>query len=124
MEFNPVVWFEVPVTDMDRAIEFYQTVFKREINKANVGGEEMAFFASEQGKGGVSGALIRSTQHEPSEKGVVIYFASADVDTELSRVEAAGGRIIKPKTLITEEIGHCGAIIDSEGNQIAIYCRA
>ncbi|MCP4121562.1 MAG: VOC family protein, partial [Bacteroidetes bacterium] len=115
--------FEIPVTDMDRAIDFYQTVFKIDINKANVGNEEMAFFASKPENPGISGALIRHEHYKPSKNGVVIYFASADVSTELNRVEAAGGKVIKPKTLITEEIGHCGAFIDSEGNQVAIYCR-
>ncbi|MCP4120232.1 MAG: VOC family protein, partial [Bacteroidetes bacterium] len=55
MEFNAVVWFEIPVTDMDRAIDFYQTVFKIDINKANVGNEEMAFFASKPENPGISG---------------------------------------------------------------------
>jgi len=75
-----------------------------------------------QNKAGASGALFKNENYTPSKDGVLIYFGSADIDTELDRVEAAGGSIVKPKYLITEEIGHCGVFIDSEGNRIALYC--
>ena len=41
---NPVVYFEIPVNDMNRAIKFYSAVFKFDFEKENIDGNEMALF--------------------------------------------------------------------------------
>ena len=41
---NPVGWFEIPVTDMERATKFYGTVFNTELSPLPMEkGEMMAF---------------------------------------------------------------------------------
>jgi predicted enzyme related to lactoylglutathione lyase len=54
-----------------------------------------------------------------------VYFTafSGDLSEELSRVEGAGGKVLRDKTLITEEIGYMGIFCDTEGNRIAIHSR-
>ena len=42
---------------------------------------------------------------------------------ELSRVEAAGSKVIQPKKLISEEIGYMGLLLDTEGNRVAVHSR-
>ena len=50
----------------------------------------MGWFPFAEGKAGASGSLIENEAYEPSDtKGVLIYFASADLSLELGRVEAA-----------------------------------
>ncbi len=41
---NPVVYFEIPVTDMNRAIKFYKSVFHFDFDKENIDNNEMALF--------------------------------------------------------------------------------
>ena len=55
--------------------------------------------------------------------GGLVYFTahSGDLDNELSRVEAAGGRVLQKKTLITEEHGYMAVLLDSVGNRIALH---
>ncbi|AOW20238.1 VOC family protein [Urechidicola croceus] len=125
MESNMVGWFEIPVTDMDRAQKFYESVFKIEISIHNFEGIKMGWFPFSDNKPGAAGSLIQLEEwYKPSNiAGVVIYFNSEDVDNELARIESAGGRVIKSKTLITKEIGYMGMFLDSEGNRIALHSR-
>ena len=44
MKNNMVVWFEIPVSDMDRAKAFYEEVFQVDINVVNFGGLLMGWF--------------------------------------------------------------------------------
>lgn len=125
MKHNMVGWFEIPVTNIERAKTFYDTVFGIEINIQDFGGTLMGWFPFAEGKLGVSGSLIQNKAYTPSEsKGVLIYFSSEDINTEINRVEAAGGKIVKAKTQISADIGYMALFIDSEGNRIALHSRA
>ena len=124
MELNMVGWFEIPVNDMDRAKAFYETVFKVEIAIHDFGGMLMGWFPFNESKSGAAGTLIKQDTYIPSQEGTLVYFNSSDVDNELNRVEAAGGRIYQPKTQISPEYGFMGVFIDSEGNRIALHSKA
>ncbi|WP_445382450.1 VOC family protein [Robiginitalea sp. IMCC43444] len=123
MKQNMVTWFEIPVTDMQRAIKFYEAVFGVAIDLHQMGELEMGWFPSAEGKSGASGTLIRHPDwYFPSEsKGPLLYFSSEDVNHELGRVEQAGGKIVVEKRQISPEYGFMGVFIDSEGNRIALH---
>ena len=119
-----VGWFEIPVTNMDRAEAFYNTVFKIEVQVQDFGGTLMAWFPFDEGKPGASGSLIQNPAYEPSDKkGALIYFNSEDVNNELNRVEDAGGKVVQSKTQISPDIGYMAIFTDSEGNRIALHSR-
>ncbi len=120
-----VGWFEIPVTNIERAKTFYDTVFGVEVQIQDFGGTLMGWFPFAEGKLGVSGSLIQNKSYVPSEsKGVLIYFSSKDVNTEINRVVEAGGKIVQPKTQISPDIGYMALFIDCEGNRIALHSRA
>lgn len=124
MKNNVVGWFEIPVSDMDRAIAFYEAVFGFEISRQQMGPVDMGWFPSAEAGTGAPGSLVcYPDDYKPSVDGVLIYFTahSGDLSVELGRVEAAGGEVVQPKTLITEEIGYMAIAIDSEGNRIALH---
>jgi predicted enzyme related to lactoylglutathione lyase len=77
-----------------------------------------AFFPGEE-KGGC-GALVKLEEVKPGNGGTIVYFASEEINDELSRVEAAGGKIIRPKLEINE-YGFMAFIEDTEGNLIGLY---
>lgn len=116
-----VGWFEIPVNDMDRAKIFYESVFKIKIDVQDFGGILMGWMPFEEGKPGAPGTLIKQESYIPSEEGTLVYFVCNDVADELSRVEAAGGKIYQPKTEISPEHGHMAVFIDTEGNRVALH---
>lgn len=122
MNKNVVGWFEIPVKDMERAKKFYSSVFQLELTEFPMPGIRMAMFPFSHELPGSPGSLVQGVNFEPSEKGTIIYFSSEDVSHELGRVEAAGGKILLPKTSIGE-YGFIGHIIDTEGNKIGLHSR-
>jgi predicted enzyme related to lactoylglutathione lyase len=116
-----IVWFEIPVSDMSRAKMFYETVFDIEIQEVDFGGFLMGWFPNSNQIGSATGTLVKQESYVPSQDGSLLYFNSNDVQTELDRVEAAGGRIYQPKTKISDEHGYMAVFIDSEGNRVALH---
>jgi predicted enzyme related to lactoylglutathione lyase len=121
---NPAGWFEIPVTDMQRAIRFYEKVFDIKMSHHILEVLEMAWFPEVMNGQGAAGSLVMHKDfYRPSADGILIYLTapSGDLSNELSRVEKAGGKIRVPKKLITDEFGYIAVFIDSEGNRIGIH---
>ena len=117
---NAINWFEIPVNDIDRASKFYGEVLAGELNKMDMMGTQMAFLPME-GEG-VGGALCQSEMHKPSAEGAVVYLnGGEDLSAPLSRVESAGGKVVMPKTKISDEVGYMAFFFDTEGNKVAFH---
>jgi predicted enzyme related to lactoylglutathione lyase len=68
--------------------------------------------------------LVQSQMHKPSVDGSVIYLnANPDIQTVIDRIEAAGGKVVMPRTQISPEIGFMAFFIDSEGNKIGLHAQ-
>ena len=120
---NAISWFEIPATDLARAQKFYETVFNLKLNPLDLPNIKMRMFPIEDPMG-VGGAIVDSGGfHKPSlTDGPLIYLnTNPDVQNVLDKVEAAGGKIMVPKTEISPEYGNMAVIIDSEGNRIALH---
>ena len=117
---NPVIYFEIPVNDMDRAIEFYSTVFDFTFEKNIIDHNEMAFFPFEDGARGITGALAKGEIYIPTLQGILIYFSTNDIDLMLEKVITYGGEILYPKTS-NGELGYVAEFKDCEGNRIALH---
>lgn len=116
---NPVVHFEIPVSDIDRAVRFYEALFGYTLRRDTVDGYSMAFFPAADGAPGASGALAKGDVYKPAKAGPVLYFDVDDIDAALARAEASGGSVLYPKKDIGEA-GFVAEIEDSEGNRIAL----
>ena len=119
---NSLNWFEISVTDINRAKKFYETIFGIELQKQEMMGMQMAFFPSEDMNAKVSGGLVQGPMHKPSADGAKIYLnGNPDLANALSKVEHAGGKVVMPKTKISDDIGFMASFIDSEGNNVALH---
>lgn len=115
-----ISWFEIPVSDFDRARKFYETIFDVQMTVTEMQGYRMAFFPAFEGK--VSGAICYGEGYIPSGAGSLLYLnANPDLNLVLDRATAAGGRIIVPKTMVSPETGYYAFLVDTEGNRIALY---
>lgn len=56
---NPVVYFEIPVKDIDRAVKFYKKVFHFDFDKEIIDNNEMALFPFVEKNSGITGALAK-----------------------------------------------------------------
>ena len=126
---NAVNWFEIPVTDTERARKFYETILdiKMETQRVAETNEELTFFPFDPGvvratSGKVTGALVKNDKVKPSDTGITVYLnASPSIQAVLDRVVPAGGKIIQPKILI--KAGWIAMILDSEGNRIGLHAE-
>lgn len=118
-----VGWFEIPTADMERAINFYETVFDCKLDRNTMGEFDMAWFPFFEEMKGAGGSLVHHEMYTPSQEGTLVYFSSEDIDTELSRVEKAGGTVLREKTEISPDIGFMAFFVDTEGNRIALHSR-
>lgn len=120
---NALNWFEIPTTDFQRGVKFYNTILDTEMHVESMGELPMAFFpATPAEKGTVGGAVIFHPESKPSADGTMVYLNGGnDLSPILDRVESAGGKVIMPKTQITPEIGYMAMFIDSEGNRVGLH---
>lgn len=116
---NPVVYFEIPVKDLDKAISFYENVFGYSFEKTVIDHYEMALFPFSEASEGISGALVKGDVYQPTTQGVIIYFHSNDIEQTLAKAIANGGELLYPKTS-NGDLGFVAEFKDSEGNRIAL----
>jgi predicted enzyme related to lactoylglutathione lyase len=121
---NAISWFEIGTTDLDRATKFYETIFQVKLAPLDLDNIKMRMFPIDDMMRGVGGALVFTNGfHKPSSTdGPLIYLnGNPDLQNVLDRVEAAGGKIMVPKTEISPDYGFMGVFIDSEGNRIGLH---
>ena len=119
-----ITWFEIYVGDIDRAKQFYSEVFGyklTEIEMANERHSDMRYatFGVDGQEGVVGGALVKMDAAKPGIGGTLVYFDSDGINAELSRVEAAGGKILRSKQAVGA-FGYIALIEDTEGNLIGL----
>ena len=117
---NPVNWFEIPVKDIKRAKEFYESVLGYPLNENETDDTKMAWFPMQEGQQGSTGTLIEGSGYEPSTSGTLVYINVEDIETTLDKIIDNGGKVIRPKM----EIGEYGFVAhfeDIEGNRVALH---
>lgn len=120
---HAISWFEIPVKQFDATRKFYESVMDTQLVDFPMEGsdDKMAMFPVDMENGAVGGAICQSEGYEPSANGSVIYLNGGDdLATPLSRVEAAGGQVVLPKTSIGEN-GFIAHFLDPEGNRVALH---
>ncbi len=96
---NAINWFDIPAVDFDRAVTFYETIMDVTLRRAPSGGTMNGIFPADREHNGVAGAVCTGEGYAPSAQGAIVYLnADGKLDEILSRVEAAGGKILRPKT--------------------------
>jgi len=117
---NPVVYFEIPALDLERACDFYSNVFETTLTKDMVDGYQMAFFESSGDSFGATGALVVGDVYVPSHQGCFLYFGVESIDETVARALEHGGSVLYPKKS-NGDLGFVAEIQDSEGNRIALH---
>ena len=125
---NTVVWADIPVTDLDRAMAFYGAVLQRKFTKVE-GMDGIALEAPPENASNtpptefpVSFDLALTENTRPSTDGCTIYLNSyGDPEGMIQRAVAAGGEVIMPVQDMGQMVGFIGMFKDSEGNRIGVH---
>jgi predicted enzyme related to lactoylglutathione lyase len=115
---NSVVWFEIPGTDMKRAMSFYSTVLRTELKEDNTGPNPMAIFPIKDNAKGNSGHLYPGKP--AADGGNTIHLAApAPLEEALERVGKSGGKVVSP--IVTLPAGRFAYCQDPDGNSIGLF---
>jgi predicted enzyme related to lactoylglutathione lyase len=110
-----VVHFEIPASDVARAVEFYRTVFGWEIS---TWGGPMEYFLADTGKEGpgINGAIMGNGG---TAKTTVNTIGVASLDESVEKIIAAGGARVTENNLIPD-VGYFCYCKDTEGNLFGV----
>lgn len=116
---NAINWFEIPVTNMDRATRFYDTVLGVSLHREIFNGTPNAIFPG--GEKAVRGSLVFDPKRKPTADGQLVYLnVTGKLDACLGRVTAAGGAVVLPRTHIGDP-GYIAILRDTEGNLVGLH---
>ena len=123
MKTNAINWFEIYVSDFDKAKAFYERILNRPLTPAAMDGCQMALFA-EGGKEGTGGALAKMDCCKPGPGGTLVYLdVEGDLDGVLRRIPEAGGKVIRDRLPIPPH-GFIGIFEDLESNIVGLHSMA
>ena len=111
-----VVWNEVPVTDLDRAVEFYNTVFGWTMSVDHTGPNPMAVFGSDMET--IGGHLYPGTPAQGNGPTVHLAVPGA-LEEAVERCRGAGGAIHSGPIDIPP--GRFAYVTDPDGNSIGLF---
>ena len=117
---DAVNWFEIPTTDLDRAVGFYEMLLGHKMRVAEFG-ERIAMFPSSVQ--GVGGCLVQRDFQYPSENGALVYLnCDSGLDAAVDRLKASGqGALVLGKREVPGGFGWIACVRDTEGNHVALH---
>lgn len=113
---NRVVHFEIPVNDPDAAQHFYSSVFGWTFNRFG----EAAYFLARTGpdtEPGINGAIMK--RNHPQQP-VTASIAVEDMDSAITRIQSAGGKLVVPKTAFPG-VGWSAYFMDPDQNIFGLW---
>ena len=125
---SAIHWFEIPVSDFERAKTFYEAVIAGSITPVDMREQMGSMLGMLPTKGGVGGTLVHNENpqfgYEPAKTGTLIYLTvEGDLNDAIGRVTEAGGEVLMPKTPLGDAGGggFVSWFVDSEGNRVGLY---
>jgi uncharacterized protein len=123
-----VVHFEIPADDLDRAKNFYGSVFGWQLQTMPMpqGGEYTSVVTTPVDPqtqmptepGSINGGMVQ--RDEPASAAPVITVDVEDIDDALREIEANGGSTVTPRTAI-QGMGAFAYFKDPEGNVLGLW---
>jgi uncharacterized protein len=119
---DKVVWFELPADDTGRAADFYAKTFGWDSPDMGAGSRMLITTPSnENGEPTEAGAINGdiSPRNETFNQPTLVV-AVADLEDKIKKVEAAGGRVVRPREELKEMKAAYALVADTEGNVIGL----
>ena len=115
MPNGKICYVEIPATDIDASVRFYERVFGW---KTRVRGDGHRAF--DDPTGAVSGSWVAG--RKPSrEAGLLTYIMVDDIDATVRILVAVGGRVVTSRTPLGEKGEAFATFHDPAGNLLGLY---
>jgi predicted enzyme related to lactoylglutathione lyase len=114
MPHGKICYLEIPATTAEESADFYGAIFGWKVRKRGDG--ELAF----DDNSGVSGTWVKESDRTPDER-TRTYIMVDDIADALKRIEAKGGRVLTPPTVIGSGMGAFAVFVDPVGNEFGLY---
>jgi len=108
-----ICYLEIPTTDIDRSVRFYEGVFGWKTRRRGDGAT-----AFDDGVGEVSGAWVTGRPSSPN-PGLLLYVMVDSLTATVEAVTAHGGRIVQPVGVDSPEL--TARFADPDGNVLGLY---
>jgi len=134
---TPILWIEIPVANITRAIRFYENVLNTKLELTTLYETQMALF--DKDVFGMKGSLVQRPDFTGSNGIKVMVFVEIMLDA-IESVKEFGGKVIMEPTLLRQknkngdviigtnlidgQIGYYAEIQDSEGNHLFLYSHS
>jgi len=114
MPHGKICYLEIPANRAEDSARFYSDIFGWRVRERGDG--NLAF----DDAGRVSGTWVKDEDHTPDER-TRVYIMVDNITASLSKIEAAGGRVLTPRTEIGPSMGAFAAFADPVGNEFGLY---
>lgn len=116
MPKGAICHIEFHTTDLQATKAFYEEIFAWTV-EVFPGFETYGMFRTPDGFDAGSNA------DPPSDKGPVVHIEVDDIDATLKLIEERGGKMVAPKTKISDEFGCYATFLDNVGNRVALWSK-
>ena len=114
MPHGKICYLEIPASTAEASAQFYSSIFGWKVRKRGDG--ELAF----DDPSGVSGTWVKEGDRTRDERTRTYIMVDAIADA-LKRIQAAGGRVLTPRTEIGSNMGAFAVFTDPVGNEFGLY---
>ncbi|MEM7457662.1 MAG: VOC family protein, partial [Planctomycetota bacterium] len=116
-KINRAVWFDIQVSDLDRATAFYAAVPNVGVTKESFDGFEFSVIDHEDGNGG----CLVPMPDEVTDKGIMLYLNVEGRIREAAEKVASNDGSVKQDVHPIGPHGFRAVILDSEGNRVVLH---
>lgn len=121
---HAINWFEIPVTNMERSIVFYEQLLGVRLRRETMTGTDLAIFPASD-RDGVAGALMGVDQVAPGTNNAMVYLnAGPSLNAVLDKLAGLGGQLLMPRVDLPGDIGCFAHIADPDGQRIGLHALA
>jgi uncharacterized protein len=115
---NRVVWFDIPVEDLERAQAFYAAMLNIKVHREQFEGYSFCVLEHAEGNGG---CLVPGKNEISSNAGILVYLnVDGRIRDAVAQVERLRGRVVEAIHPIGPH-GFRAIVVDSEGNRVALH---
>jgi predicted enzyme related to lactoylglutathione lyase len=115
---HAAVWFEIPVTDMEKSQAFYAAVVGNELEFEGQGPNPMAKFAAKD-RDSVAGHVYPGQPAAPGTGPTIHLSVAAPLEAAIERVAENGGKVVSP--IIEIPAGRFAYCLDPDGNSFGLF---